>query len=101
MSRGLDLPFCPSQAEYLLAEADRIEEQRNKEQQRESGAVVRIMELSKLDVMADTAVSGDPYEWAAVAAWAGSSTAHIHRFRPFSHVDSRRPLSLLTVARRT
>lgn len=45
------------QAEFLLQEADRIEEQRNKEQQRESGTVVRIMGSSSLDVMADSAVS--------------------------------------------
>ena len=52
-------PAATAQANFLFQEADRIEEQRNAEQQRESGAVVRIMERSKLDIMTETAVRPD------------------------------------------
>jgi hypothetical protein len=40
-------------AATLLGEAERIEEQQSKEHQRESGAVIQIMENSNLDIMAD------------------------------------------------
>jgi hypothetical protein len=40
-------------ANTLIAEAERIEDQQSKEHQRESGAVIQIMEQSNLDILAD------------------------------------------------
>lgn len=41
-------------ANMLLAEADRVEEQIAKDHERETGAVTRFLELSNLDVLADS-----------------------------------------------
>jgi hypothetical protein len=43
----------PEKAGILVAEAERIEDQQTKDHQSESGTVVRIMDISNLDVMAD------------------------------------------------
>lgn len=40
-------------ANVLLAEAERLEEQQSKEHERETGAAIRIMEATNLDIMAD------------------------------------------------